>query len=870
MIVRMVFLILLAIATNVVGCSERTFRHGDLSYVAKAGYLGIYADESIEYGVPFRYLSRSDNGGGTMRQENAFRLWEDVLEFDRWRLGLNVVSWLGLMLFLGVIYGIAMRRQRRLADEDSEVQKGRRFRWISIAVIVVGLVVATASLHTVLRMRHDKQQATIELWRQQSQIELDDSEIYWNRIGPAYWHYPEDSVTARWLTRYGAVEAMAVDAERLDLIAGFPSMRSLWLTVKRDVPDLTALSSLSKLRYLDVNLPWEYQRSREQSDVHAVDLPAMESVEVLSLDLAGVSVHGLDRQQRLQIVCFNECAVGDEVIDELAKLDALRFVCFHKTRVTQGGVERLRQMHPDCQVAWKPPTWYRPKVFEDWQAQTEEVDQDDEVAEPESREPLRYPLGESTSFIVEPVDTYGDPDYVEALNRQSSTGVSSENNAAVSLMQVIQPPDISTEAWERALASLGMESGQVPSKRFVDLRSYCQMRGVNPDDIYFPEVTDVESFRSIGNQNNHPFLADWVVANEESLGAVREAVACDKFYLPLTVPPRKRESLFNVDIDWVEPLRAIARALVIHASIRLAEGDVDGAIADLLAVHRLGYHLSTHPIAVVNIVSVAISRSAFPGDLAIINSPVSTAEQLASYRKSLAESLVDVELAERVNETDRMLVLDITTKLCSKRMTLGDISSSPRRSGKPLQVENLDCDTLLKEINKGFDEMRAIWSQDTYANRSLAADEIENRIDERMREATSVGGIAASVFDRESRSSFVGAMLFSMLSPPVKAYVEVEHANRIEHDLLIASFAVGEFVRRHDRAPDQWDDLVPAILAAVPIDPYSDEIVEMSTDGGAVRLASSGKDLQWNPTSGTLTAASDGSDLVFSIDVIAK
>ncbi len=57
-------------------------------------------------------------------------------------------------------------------------------------------------------------------------------------------------------------------------------------------------------------------------------------------------------------------------------------------------------------------------------------------------------ISKETTYITEPLDELGYPDYAAALNQRMSNGVTPENNAAVLLMQAAGPKEIPVEKRE--------------------------------------------------------------------------------------------------------------------------------------------------------------------------------------------------------------------------------------------------------------------------------------------------------------------------------------------------------------------------------------------------------------------------------------
>ena len=65
-------------------------------------------------------------------------------------------------------------------------------------------------------------------------------------------------------------------------------------------------------------------------------------------------------------------------------------------------------------------------------------------------------ISKETTYITEPLDELGYPDYAAALNERMSKGITPENNAAVLLMQAVGPSEIPADQRDMFFRMLGM------------------------------------------------------------------------------------------------------------------------------------------------------------------------------------------------------------------------------------------------------------------------------------------------------------------------------------------------------------------------------------------------------------------------------
>jgi hypothetical protein len=107
-----------------------------------------------------------------------------------------------------------------------------------------------------------------------------------------------------------------------------------------------------------------------------------------------------------------------------------------------------------------------------------------------------------------------------------------------------------------------------------------------------------------------PMMQKWLDENGLALDLVAEAVQKPVFCLPWA---RSDESvnLYGATIDESQRMRSYARGFDARARYRMATGDVDGVIDDILACARLGRHLEHGGFLVENLVGIACQAMAY-------------------------------------------------------------------------------------------------------------------------------------------------------------------------------------------------------------------------------------------------------------------
>ncbi|MCL2119516.1 MAG: hypothetical protein FWH27_13930, partial [Planctomycetaceae bacterium] len=165
-----------------------------------------------------------------------------------------------------------------------------------------------------------------------------------------------------------------------------------------------------------------------------------------------------------------------------------------------------------------------------------------------------------------------------------------------------------------------------------------------------------------------PIVREWFEANNAALDLIVEATKKPVFVTP-TVIPRGATCLYFAPLPDIQGIRSFACGLEARATIRVAEGDIDGAIEDILACYRLGRHLIRPGRFFQQIVGIAcegIAHSlAYNGNLLT----QANAEQL----RHLMEGLNDLPQRgtwEDGIEMERLATLDVLTAIMNDPASL--------------------------------------------------------------------------------------------------------------------------------------------------------------------------------------------------------
>lgn len=196
-----------------------------------------------------------------------------------------------------------------------------------------------------------------------------------------------------------------------------------------------------------------------------------------------------------------------------------------------------------------------------------------------------------------------------------------------------------------------------------------------------------------------PMMATWLANNGPALDLMAEVSRTPTFRIPLA---RENEDklLIELLLPEVQQARFVARGLSARANHRIAMGDIDGAVDDILACKRYGRLVGHGSCLVQMLVGVAIEGIA--DAVGIAGSPEHPPARQQLQR--LVDGLNDLPPAVEFEETlrfERYMTLDYVQALANGYATLDDwgiTESVPRGIG-------FDWNLVARRVNGYFDSV---------------------------------------------------------------------------------------------------------------------------------------------------------------------
>ncbi|NLF08865.1 MAG: hypothetical protein GX594_12930 [Pirellulaceae bacterium] len=281
-------------------------------------------------------------------------------------------------------------------------------------------------------------------------------------------------------------------------------------------------------------------------------------------------------------------------------------------------------------------------------------------------------ISKETTFITEPLDADGYPDYVAALNQHCSRGVTPENNAAVLFWKAVGPAEIKPERREQYFKMLGMEplpeKGEYfrKSDKQVDLHKNPQ----NNTDEYvldplYGELNKVTS--QLWSQDDFPVWANWLEVNEKPMALIVEASKRPRRYDPWFSSEKYKHAIsFRFTSH---EYRDVARAFLARAMLRAHQGKIDEAWGDIMVIHHLARLVGQGPTFVDLLVALTIDSMANVGERAMLAQANMSAVTIASMQNDFRSLQPLSDVINCFHYGEQLFALSIIVDLSSYSCT---------------------------------------------------------------------------------------------------------------------------------------------------------------------------------------------------------
>jgi len=435
---------------------------------------------------------------------------------------------------------------------------------------------------------------------------------------------------------------------------------------------------------------------------------------------------------------------------------------------------------------------------------------------------IRKHISKETTFITEPLRKDGYPDYVIALVREMTKGITPENNAAVLFWKAIGPKPIPEEHRKRYFEKLGVMLPLEQGEYFVSHDKYfTQHEGgelKDSDTWYGTSTSEITALNRPWSKKEFPVLAAWLAANEKPMALLTEASKRTRRYDPLMTEEDK--PLLAVPSLAGAEYRHVAQALVSRAMLRINDGDADGAWNDLLTCYRLSRLAAQDPRLLDLICASIMDTMANQGVWALLDSVKASADRVAKYRDEFERLPRLPKRVDKIDFGERYMCLDALATTAR----LGFSAAGRAATGDTKQ------DTSIWER---FTEVTVDWAMifrqhNDYYDRIVAAMRLPSR-QERIRTACQIHKDMNSTFRASllvnpcgTVSRWICSKLAKVFARYVNIWCEADDYGDTLFNMTRLSFALAAYRADRGEYPEKLADLTPKYIAELPKDIFSD------------------------------------------------
>ena len=240
-----------------------------------------------------------------------------------------------------------------------------------------------------------------------------------------------------------------------------------------------------------------------------------------------------------------------------------------------------------------------------------------------------------------------------------------------------------------------------------DEQDFIMGMGDGPFQFSFKPIAAFFSLSDSMTLHKNAIVRQWMEENNAALDLVAEQVKKPIFVMPYC-KTSDDQLLIGILLPDVQAMRDLARGFSARAQIRLGDGDMDGAIDDIVACYQLGRHIEKRFFLVEGLVAISIEgiAASIPYDL---NSETrANTEQLKRLQNELAKLSPQNGALHKVN-LERYWALDFALNIMKGKASLNDLPfhSDSSTVENVASIIGMDWNIIFKKINKAYDESLA-------------------------------------------------------------------------------------------------------------------------------------------------------------------
>jgi hypothetical protein len=476
-------------------------------------------------------------------------------------------------------------------------------------------------------------------------------------------------------------------------------------------------------------------------------------------------------------------------------------------------------------------------------------------------------ISKETTFITEPLQADGTVDFVAALNRRCSQGVTPENNAAIPFWQAVGPKKIDGEIRKQYFQLLGIAELPETDGYLLPLVEFLpRYKGPKPpeQDASETDAWEETAYRQFElaqkapwPKEKYPVIAALLEQNAKPLDIFVEAAHRPRYYSPLVPTDGKSRMATGLNLPEIPLSREIVRCLMARAMLRLHENDVAGAVKDALACDRWGRLRSQGPFLVDQLLATVHEGSAFKFWVALARRDSVDVGQIAAAQAELVLSPHNVPVVQAIAFGERLFGLGLLWDMAINQSRWFETNVA---AGVPIDVLSLlgldkseidllrrlaadpqtDWDEVFRYQNQCYDRIVAAWAAKPTARRRQLLAKFDEEMGSLKEEAPAALTERSSTYSKAVSRARARQFVHLVWSLPAAHLLNVEGNRQTYRNLAVLALALRRFQIDHHRYPKSLAELSPAYLAEIPKDVFTDGDLHYRSDGKGYTLYSVG------------------------------
>jgi hypothetical protein len=444
-------------------------------------------------------------------------------------------------------------------------------------------------------------------------------------------------------------------------------------------------------------------------------------------------------------------------------------------------------------------------------------------------------ITKETTFITEPLDELGFPDYYAHLNRRA-VQIPHNENAGLDIIRVLGPDLIEESSRQELCRLLSLPEYPTVAQPFVTFKAFVKSRdpSKSEDEIESEDETLKRTLLKTWKEEDFPLVSEWLdsPSSKSTLDALKSIDSKNQYAIPYLVPgaPEKPWSLYSVLLHHTQSVFEMSKMLVCHSNRLTYNKQFEETSEWILRLHHLGRLADQQSFGIEKHIAYACDSMASQAEFVLATHPECPLDVLQRHQSRRNQLSPFGKLIETVDQ-DRHGLSQIFCLMARSQLfdqqetdnflyeTLG-LVISPTVTVNQL-ASGLDYDLMLKVHQELYDDY-AVFVDEPYETRHQLEKDFYQALDEMIQPLNASFSLELSInMPKRRRSELLSRWYtYRMFADFQKTSVSRDRT-RIRATLVNTFLSIERYRRENSKLPEKLGDLVPQYLDQVPIDFYN-------------------------------------------------